>query len=310
MEYVDYEVRDGVAWVVFNRPEAMNALNPTVMEQFAAAVDRALADEAAGAVVLSGAGGKAFVAGADINFFIERIEGDRFKEIYDFTAFGHEVLRRMETSPKRFVAAVDGFALGGGFEIALACHAVVATPRSSFALPETGIGIYPGLGGMHRSARRVGVPLARWLVLCGETVSATSAAEFGLVDHIAETAALEKEAARLALEKGPVEGRRVEPGGRWARLAALFDDDATQAWLAGERPAEGSEAERVAKALSRKAPVALRLAARIIAEGAGLPLEEALALDLKSLSEIFSTADALEGLKSVVERRRPKFVGK
>jgi len=126
MEYVTYSRRGEVAFITFRRPEALNALNEEVIAQFEAAVERALSDEAAQGVVVHGTGGKAFIAGADINFFVENIEADRFDAIYALTERGHRLLRRIETSPKRFVAAVDGFALGGGLEIALACHTIVA----------------------------------------------------------------------------------------------------------------------------------------------------------------------------------------
>ena len=315
MRYVEYERRGEVGYVVFRRPEAMNALNEEVIGQFEAAVDRALADDNAQAVVVYGTGGKAFIAGADINFFVDNIKSDNFAAIYALTERGHALLSRIETAPKRFVAAVDGFALGGGLEIALACHTIVATSRSTLGLPETGIGIYPGLGGMHRATRRLGLNLARWLVFTGGMLSASDAEAIGLVDYVVDPADLLDKAAEVALspdaktKEKPREERVGQLPQRWAEIEALFDDKGVAALLEGAPPADSETARKIAAVVSQKAPLALKLAAKIMDEGAKMPLPDALKLDLKYLKQIFSTKDALEGLSSVLERRRPSFSG-
>jgi len=315
MEYVEFTRRGEVAFITFRRPEALNALNERVIAQFESAVNRALAEDAVQGVVIHGTGGKAFVAGADINFFVENIKSNNFKAIYDLTERMHRVLSRIETSTKRFVAAIDGFALGGGLETALACHTIVATPRSTLGLPETGIGIYPGLGGMHRAARRIGLNLARWLTFTGAMVSAQDALQIGLVDYIADPADYLDKAAEVALTKDaktknmPLKERVGELPEKWRRIESLFDDAGVAALLEGKSPAEDETARKIAEVVSRKAPLALKLAAKILDEGRNLPIEQAVELDLKYLEEIFSTKDALEGLSSVLERRRPEFKG-
>ncbi len=316
MRYVEYERRGEVGFIAFSRPEAMNALNEEVIGQFEAAVERALADDNAQAVVIYGTGGKAFIAGADINFFVDNIKSDNFAAIYALTERGHALLSRIETAPKRFVAAVDGFALGGGLETALACHTIIATHRSTLGLPETGIGIYPGLGGMHRATRRLGLNLARWLVFTGGMLSASDAETIGLVDYVVDPADLLDKAAEIALSRDAKtkEKPRAERVGqlpqKWAEIEALFDEKGVAALLEGTPPGDSETARKVAAIVSRKAPLAVKLAAKIMDEGAKLPLPEALKLDLKYLKEIFSTDDALEGLSSVLERRRPNFSGK
>lgn len=316
MEYVSYSRHGEVGFITFRRPEAMNALNEEVITQFESAVERALSDDTVQGVVVHGTGGKAFVAGADINFFIQNIKSNNFKAIYDLTERAQNLLRRIEKASKRFVAAIDGFALGGGLEIALACHTILATPRSTFGLPETGIGIYPGLGGMHRAVRRIGLPLARWLTFTGGMLNTEEAVKIGLVDYIAEPADYLDKAAEIALKKDakskniPLEKRIGELPEKWIELKRLFDDDNNLASLLhGRLPVETETARRILKILSRKAPLALKMAAKIIDEGRDLHLEQALKLDLKYLKDIFSTKDAFEGLSAVLERRPPSFTG-
>ena len=168
------QVADGIATLTINRPDAMNALNEAVFAQLEAGFHSAAADSAVRGIVIAGSG-KAFVAGADIRYFVRHIEAGTIDAIAEFTRRGQALLRAIETCAKPVVARVHGMALGGGVELALACHAIVATPKASLAFPETGIGIYPGLGGTQRTPRRIGTGLAKWLVLSGQTLGAEEA---------------------------------------------------------------------------------------------------------------------------------------
>jgi len=169
---------------------------------------------------------------------------------------------------------------------------------------------------MHRATRRLGLKLARWLVFTGGMIDAENAHKIGLVDYITDPAELLDKAAEIALERDaktketPLSERVGELPREWAEVESLFSDDGVAALLEGRAPKEGEAAQKMVKVVSRKAPLALKLAAKIMDEGHNLPLEEALQLDLKYLKEIFTTADALEGLKSVLERRRPRFSGR
>ncbi|MDZ7580255.1 MAG: enoyl-CoA hydratase/isomerase family protein [Deltaproteobacteria bacterium] len=148
--------------------------------------------------------GKAFVAGADIRYFVEKIKAGRIPDIVDFTRKGHELLLRIEESKKLTIALLDGLSLGGGSELALACQAIVATPAGSMAFPETGIGIFPGLGGMLRLARHVGPELAKYYVFSGVPISAADAHALGIVHRLVAPA--EVDAAMR------VSGRRRQAG--------------------------------------------------------------------------------------------------
>jgi enoyl-CoA hydratase/3-hydroxyacyl-CoA dehydrogenase len=307
--FVDLEVKNDVAWITLNRPEAMNALNETVVAQLDRRFTEAEADGRVKAIVFQGAG-KAFVAGADIRYFVEKIKAGRIPDIVAFTRKGHELLLRIEESRKLTIALLDGLSLGGGSELALACQAIVATPAGSMAFPETGIGIYPGLGGMLRTARHVGPALAKYFAFTGAPISAADAQALGIVTRLVEPAAVEAAVQSLISGKKPDKyGPRDIPQ-KFKVFADLFGPGSVDRLLSGNAPA-GAAAEpagKVTKALGFKAPLALRIANEIVDRQEGLPMREAVEIELGRLKDIFATADALEGLSSV-GRRRPEFKG-
>jgi enoyl-CoA hydratase/3-hydroxyacyl-CoA dehydrogenase len=299
--------REGdVGFVTLNRPDAMNALNEMVVDQLAAAFDELAADDAVKGIVLEGKG-KAFVAGADTRFFVDRIQNDDVPRIVKFAADGQDVFRRIDTCPKTVVCKLDGLSLGGGSELALACDYVVATERGTLGFPETGIGIYPGLGGTQRSARRAGVPLARWLVLTGQILGAKQGQQLGLVDEIASAADIDAACARVALEKGPREESAPPtdvPAG-YEDLAALFDKPLAE--LKGAKLDDEKLAKTVKK-LGFKAPLAIEAADALVLAAKSNTLADGLKAETEGLDAIFRTEDALEGLDSA-GRRRPTFKG-
>src|SRR5207244_8024821 len=142
--------------------------------------------------------GRSFVAGADIRFFIRNIEHNDLARTAKFTEDMQELFGEIQNSRKPVVAAVHGLALGGGVELALACDYIVATPNASFGFPETGIGIYPGLGGTQRTTRRIGTGLTKWLVLTGQIIGAGEALAIGLIDAVASREELDEAARKFA----------------------------------------------------------------------------------------------------------------
>jgi len=173
--------RDGkIATVTIDRPEKLNAIDNRVLDELERAFDELERDGGIRVVILTGAGEKAFVAGGDIEHMrnLSLLEGERF--VYR----GHAVLSRIENSAMVVIAAVNGYALGGGTEIALACDIRIASENAQFGLPEVTIGLFPGWGGTQRLARLVGVGLAKELVFTGERISAQRALEIGLVNRV------------------------------------------------------------------------------------------------------------------------------
>jgi len=307
--FVDLEIKNDVAWITLNRPEAMNALNETVVAQLDRRFAEAEADARVRGVVFRGAG-KAFVAGADIRYFVEKIKAGRIPDIVAFTRRGHELLLRIEESRKLTIALLDGLSLGGGSELALACQAIIATPPGSMAFPETGIGIYPGLGGMLRLARQLGPALAKYFAFTGAPISAADAQALGIATRLVEPAAVGAAVQSLISGSKPDKYRARDIPQKFRAFADLFGPGSVNLLLSGRSPA-GANAEltgKVAKTLGYKAPLALRMANEIVDRQTGLPMREAVEVELGRLKDIFSTADALEGLSSV-GRRRPEFKG-
>ncbi|QXD16957.1 enoyl-CoA hydratase/isomerase family protein [Rhodocaloribacter litoris] len=199
-----YEVdADGIALVTINRPDKLNALNETVIDELDRCFAAVEADDAVRGVVLTGAGPKSFVAGADISRFpaLDAVSGRRF------ALRGQAVFNRIEALPKPVVAAVNGFALGGGCELAMACHLRVAAEHARFGQPEVNLGLIPGYGGTQRLPRLVGRGRATELILTGEAIDARRAHEIGLVNRIVPAAELletAKELVRTIAAKAPV----------------------------------------------------------------------------------------------------------
>ena len=187
--------RDGaVATLTVNRPAKLNALNHATIDELAAAFDAIEADVDLHAVVLTGAGDKAFVAGADIS----EINSLTPNEALGFARRGQHLMRRIELFPKPVIAAVNGFALGGGCELALACTLRMAASTARIGLPEIKLGIMPGFGGTQRVARQAGRAAALELALTGEPITAERAYQLGLVHRISEPADLLSDARTLA----------------------------------------------------------------------------------------------------------------
>ncbi len=306
---VDLAVKNGIATITINRPEAMNALNEAVFAQLGQCFDTAEADPDVQAIVFQGAG-KAFVAGADIRYFVKNIKADKIADTVAFTRKGHELLLKIENSEKRTIALLDGLSLGGGSELALACQSIVATPAGSMGFPETSIGIYPGLGGMLRFTRHVGPELAKYYTFTGAPLSAKDAESLGIVTRLVSPS--EVDAAIAALVQGPKPekyAKRSIPE-KFTPFIQLFTQENTEKLLAGEMPAGVPEAvaAKTAKIVGYKAPLALKTAAEIIDAQEGKTIPEAIEIELSRLDEIFSTADALEGLSSL-GRKRPEFKG-
>ena len=312
--YVDSTIQDGVATITINRPEAMNALNVTVVGQLTKAVAVANANDEVHTVVVDGAG-KAFVAGADVKFFVDKIRADAIPDIYDFTAEGHELLNMLETSSKTTIALTTGLALGGGLELALACDYRIGTRRTQFRFPETSIGIYPGLGGSQRPARICGIPVARWAVLAGNFMDANTAADLGLVTHLVDVAGVDDCIRNLASQGKPDEkypGQPANPASPVAKFASsFFTDDNMKLLMNGECPNGFDKDEKIVarqiKSLSFTAPIGLRMASDLIDATAKTDLKAGLQLELDGLNTIFSTKDALEGLSALIENRRPTY---
>ncbi len=312
IRYVKY-TRDGdIGRIRISRPDASNALNEKVVKQLDETFREAETDPQTKAIVLEGAG-RTFVAGADIEFFVDCIKEDRLSDNHAFTSYGQEVLNRIDDCKKLVIAKMEGPALGGGLELALAADVIVATPRAVMGFPETGIGIYPGLGGTQRTPRYIGKALAKYLLFTGRIISAEDARAIGVVDYVFELDEIDQRIEEMLAEgtltprKGRDANELIDP---WKKINSLFADENVDDWLSGKyRNSDDPLAARIAETIDKKAPLALKFANQIVDAGYSKPLKEGLKEELAHLHEIFSTKDALIGLRNVGKEHIP-FEGK
>jgi enoyl-CoA hydratase len=252
---IDVAREHAVALVTIDRQEALNALDVATLTELRDCLRDLGEDDEVRVVILTGAGEKAFVAGADIKY----MSGLGVDEAKEWGALGHEAGRLLETMPKPTIAAINGFALGGGCELALACDIRYASTNAKLGQPEVNLGIIPGWGGTQRLARVCGLGVAKELIFTGRTVAAEEALRIGLVNGVDDP----------VLEK----------------------------------------AREVAQLLASKSPVALRLMKELANRSLGGDHTANLAAEADGFGELFSSADAKEGMTAFVEKREPRFNG-
>ena len=307
---VDISVKDNIATITINRPEALNALNEEVVGQLEVAFTKAEQDSNVKTIVLEGKG-KAFVAGADIGFFVKKIEQQKINDIVEFTRKGQELLLRIDKSPKTVVAKIDGLTLGGGAELALACDVILMTERASIGFPETGIGIYPGLGGTQRLARLIGKSLAKYMIFAGDIIGAKLASEMGLAEFVS-VSNLNSQIKEITKSPDPKARmlKTIMSSAQTEKIRGLFSEGKLDMLMTGKfaNSSDAIEAQ-MSKKVSFKAPIALRLANKIMEDGFTVTLEQGIQMELAFLPEIFSTKDAYEGLTSILQKKRPVYKG-
>ena len=208
MEYKNllFEVKDNVALVQFNRPKALNAMNSETMGELIDAVKRCGEDDNVKVVVLTGAGDRAFVAGADIVEMQNLTPAEALK----FMERGHETYRAIEILPKPVIAAIKGFALGGGTEIAMSCDMRFAADNARFGQPEILLGLIPGWGGTQRLTRLIGIGRAKEFIMGGEQINAQRAYELGLVNRIYPADQLMEETMKFAKKLAGMPGFAIK----------------------------------------------------------------------------------------------------
>jgi enoyl-CoA hydratase len=250
------EREEAVAIVTIDRQEALNALDVATLTELRDRLRELADDDAARVVILTGAGEKAFVAGADIKY----MSGLDVEQAKQWGALGHEAGRLLETMPKPTIAAINGFALGGGCELAVACDLRYAASSANLGQPEVNLGIIPGWGGTQRLARVSGLGVAKELIFTGRIVDAEEALRIGLVNAVHDP----------VLDK----------------------------------------AREVGALLASKSPIALKLMKDLANRALGGDHSANLDAEGEMFGELFSSADAKEGLRAFVEKRQPNFVGR
>ena len=251
------EVKDGLARVTINQPRKLNSLDKNVIDELYDAFNQIKKDTQIGAVVITGAE-KAFVAGADIKE-LSQLNPQTGKEKM---LRGQGLFTLIETCGKPVIAAINGFALGGGCEMALACTIRLASEKAKLGQPEVNLGVIPGYGGTQRLVRLLGKGRAMELVLTADIIDAAEADRIGLVN-------------------------KVYPADQLL-----------------------AEAEKLARKIMSKGPLAIKASLEAINRGSDLPLEQGLELEAQLFADLCGTADMKEGLQAFLEKRKPNFKGK
>ncbi|MFH0765254.1 MAG: enoyl-CoA hydratase-related protein [Calditrichota bacterium] len=272
-------VEDSIALLTINRPRAMNALNSETLRELGLATEQLNSDPLVQGLIIIGSGDKAFVAGADIAELNTKnpISGR------EFALTGQLIFNRIEALPKPVIAAVNGFALGGGCELAMACHLRVASAQARFGQPEVGLGLIPGFGGTQRLPRLIGKGRALELLLGGGLIDAAEAYRIGLVNCVVEAWKTDADGVDLTDEKG----------------RKIFDREEFVAAVI-----------KMMKGFLEKGPAALAYVLEAVNRGLDVPLTEGLRIEADLFGNLYATHDSHEGLTAFLEKRKANFTGK
>lgn len=296
---VTIDVEDRVAIVRIRRERANHTLNPATAYQLSEAIEAARRRHDAHGIVITGSGAT-FSNGADLNYFVSAIEQKRIDRILEFTQAGNECYDAIEHCPKPVVAALNGSALGGGLELALACGRRIAARAASFAFPETGFGLFPGWGGVARLHRLLPAGLAKWLVYSGRLLSAGEAHAIGLVDQLTTPPRLLEEAKLMALHprrQSPAVSSKPEFDS--SSLAEFCRTYSVDEILAGRIPENLTpDLAAFATALSRKDRSALRLAEELFSRVETLTRSELSSVNLQLVARAFQSEEVHRRLTS------------
>ena len=266
MDYILYEVNGAVGTITINREKALNALNSQVLDELNATLD-AVDLNTVRCLILTGAGQKSFVAGADIGEMstLTKAEGEAFGKK------GNDVFRKLETFPLPVIAAVNGFALGGGCEISMSCDIRICSDNAVFGQPEVGLGITPGFGGTQRLARLVGPGMAKQMIYTARNIKAADAYRIGLVNQV---------------------------------VSAETDEAGNVVKSAKEALMEA--AEKMASGIAKQAPIAVRNCKKAINEGLQVDMDQAIVIEEKLFGACFETEDQKAGMGNFLEKDKEK----
>jgi enoyl-CoA hydratase len=241
----------GIHLLIVNRPKALNALNAATLDEIAAALSTVAADERARVLLITGAGDKAFVAGADI----AEMRNATIEQAREFSEKGMHVMHALEAQPVPVIALVNGYALGGGCELALACDWILAADHAVFGQPEVNLGIPPGFGGTQRLPRRIGAARALELLATARPVNAAEAADIGLANHVYPASDLRAkglEQARAIASKGPAAVRLAKQALQQGRNLDLFAGCALESELFAQAFATQDQREGMSAFLEKR----------------------------------------------------------
>ena len=296
------ELSDHIFTITINRPDKLNAINKTVMDELSEVVSEIYSNKDIRSAIITGAGAKAFVAGADITEF----QGLTKEEGQALAAKGHAIFMRIADSPKPIVAAVNGYALGGGCELAMACHFRLCTPNAKFGQPEVNLGLIPGYGGTQRLTQLVGRGRALEIMLSARLVDATEAHTMGLVNYIVvennELLTRTRELLSIINEKAPIAIARI------IECANIASGDGT-----GVRNGRNNDWEADpfgGESGASQGGGGWESSGRSVNGGGATGVGNGFLREQEAFGECFGTEDMKEGAAAFLEKRKPVFTGK
>lgn len=291
------DLTDHIFTISINRPDKMNALNKTVIAELGEVVSEIYDNSEIKSAIITGSGPKAFVAGADISEFLglSREEGQNLSKL------GSDIFFRIENAPKPIVAAVNGFALGGGCELAMACHFRIGSTTARFGQPEVNLGLIPGYGGTQRLTHLIGKGKAMELILTGAMIDATEAHRLGLINQITEPDQLiprTRELLLLIQSKAPFAVSKVI---ECVNIAATGSNALTENLRPGQDAHDSSDT-----------PGALNTIAKNLGlvQSGEAPARNGYIFEQNAFGECFHTEDMKEGAAAFLEKRKPNFTGR
>lgn len=291
MEYISESVSGKNVVIKMSRPEDMNALNESVIAELDTKFSSAEKNSNLENIFITGSG-KAFVAGADIKFFVKNIKDKSLDKIVKFTEYGQCVLNKIDNSEKKVVSVINGLTLGGGLELALCSDVILSYPGSVFAFPETGIGIYPGLGGTQRTQKRIGKALTKYLIYTGNMLTASEAMKIGLIEGIINpNQVFDLYEGKVSIDEFDISKKPLDD--KYKEISDFFSKYSVKEILNISTENLSETGIKIVSKLKQKAPLALLTAEKLINE------EKGPASELELLTYIFSTNDALLGLTSI-----------
>ena len=331
------DLTDNILTVMVNRPDKLNAINKDVMSELGEVVEEIYSNKDIRSAIITGAGQKAFVAGADISEFL----GLTREQGQELSAKGHNIFFRIASSPKPIAAAVNGFALGGGCELAMACHFRLCVKTAKFGQPEVNLGLIPGYGGTQRLVELVGRGRAIEIMLTGRMVEAMEAHTMGLVNYIVEEAdellTKTRELLSIINEKAPLAVARIiecanvaaHDGIAYSGAGATSPSEsgaspsrgsdghtgngAGPTWepdpFGGDARADDNSGNRTARAGHHHAHTSAAGTQDAASKDAAAPLTNGFLREQEAFGECFATLDMQEGANAFLAKRKPHFTG-
>jgi len=308
INYVNSKIINNVGYVTFYNPDRLNTINEEIIDHFYNKYSKLVENKNIDSIVLEGSG-KTFVSGVNIKFFTECIENNNINKIYDFTKKCHDIFNYVEQTNKLVICNLHGITLGAGLELALACNYLIASTETLLGFPETGMGIYPHLGGTQRTSSKIGVPLAKWMIFTGYLLNSKQAYDINLLDEIVSPSLIKSRIYNIASSSliPKKKNKEISPLGKI--INKIFSENKLEDILKLNISLNDTHIINSLKKIKKKSPIAISISNNLIELSSKVSIKTGLCSELDNIKPIFSTDDALEGLQSILEARKAVFKG-